>query len=399
REKYDLAAKVGDVVKIVGKAGGIRDNFALYDFVEGVKKQGNKKPIIAINMGIEGQMSRVLNSTFSPVSHPLLPNKAAPGQLSFKQIQQALHLIGLLPSRTFYLFGNPIQHSMSPTLHNTAFEILGLPHKYELLETREVGEEIKLAITAPDFGGASVTIPFKLDVIPLLDRLTPAAEAIGAVNTIVPQAGSVLVGDNTDWIGIRNVINNKLGSRLGPGSGSGHGAIHAALVIGAGGTARAAIYALQALKADVIYLYNRTRSKAEELASLFPDANVKVIGQLADWAGQGITPPSVIVSTVPASATTTEDEEAEHGAGAGAIVLSRALFEYHLGWGVVVDMAYRPAETPLIRLAKGVGRHWKVVPGLEVLLEQGYEQFRLWTGRTCPKSLVARKVWDRYNAV
>ncbi len=88
-----------------------------------------------------------LNSTFTPVTHALLPTKAAPGQLSFAQIQTALHLLGQLPAQRFFLFGTPITHSMSPTLHNTAFEALSLPHKYELLETQTVGDEIKDAIS------------------------------------------------------------------------------------------------------------------------------------------------------------------------------------------------------------------------------------------------------------
>jgi len=384
KEKYEAASKLGDIIKIVGKASNIADNFALYNFVSSVNSKPGAKPIIAINMGVEGQMSRILNSTFSPVSHPLLPSKAAPGQLSFRQIQQALHLVGLLPSRNFYLFGTPISQSMSPTLHNTAFNILGLPHQYQLLETREVGEEIKLAITAPDFGGASVTIPFKLDVIPLLDQLTPAAELIGAVNTIIPKAvlkdgqvTRILVGDNTDWIGIKSSIHAKLGSSP----------VKASLVIGAGGTARAAIYALQQLNADVIYLYNRTVRKAEELALAFPDAPVKVLQQLGQWDG---LPPNVIVSTVPASATTVDKE-------GSAISLSSQLFEYRAGPAVVVDMAYRPAETPLLRLAKAAGGSWASVPGVEVLLEQGYEQFKIWTGRSCPKTLVANTVWQKYN--
>ncbi|KAI0749039.1 hypothetical protein C8Q74DRAFT_1394706 [Fomes fomentarius] len=87
-----------------------------------------------------------LNSTFTPVTHALLPTKAAPGQLSFARIQTALHLLGQLPAQQFFLFGTPIAHSMSPTLHNTAFEALGLPHKYELLETQTAGDEIKAAI-------------------------------------------------------------------------------------------------------------------------------------------------------------------------------------------------------------------------------------------------------------
>lgn len=395
KEKYHIASQIGDIVKIVGKATSIKDNFALYDFVSSVNSQPGAKPIIAINMGVEGQMSRVLNATFSPVSHPLLPNKAAPGQLSFRQIQQALHLLGLLPARSFYLFGTPISQSMSPTLHNTAFEILGMPHRYELLETKEVGEQIKLAITAPEFGGASVTIPFKLDVVPLLDRLTPAAERIGAVNTVIPQSvvdkegkkSVVLAGDNTDWIGIRSCVVSKLGSSP----------VRAALVIGAGGTARAAIYALQALGAEVIYLYNRTSSKAEELAGMFSDGRVKVLQRLGEW-DEVHGAPNVIVSTVPASATTTAAEASE--GTRGGLLLEENLFEYRAGPAVVVDMAYRPAETPLLKLAKKAtgGGRWEVVPGLEVLLEQGYEQFRLWTGRECPRALVAERVWEGYNA-
>ncbi|KAJ7100621.1 Shikimate dehydrogenase [Mycena belliarum] len=376
KEKYDAAESLGDIIKIVGKADTLRDNFALHDFVSGVNSKPNAKPIIAINMGLEGQMSRILNPTFSPVSHPLLPTKAAPGQLSFAEIQKALHLIGQLPSRRFVLFGNPISRSMSPTLHNTGFEVLGLPHFYVLQETTEVGQEIKATITAPDFGGASVTIPFKLDVIPLLDKLSPAAEAIGAVNTIIPVRTDgktpILYGENTDWLGIRHSINSRVHS----------GSVHAALVIGAGGTARAAIYALHALDAQTIYLYNRTRSKALALADAFPHARIHVLDTLDAWPS-GIIPPNVIISTVPS------DAEARH--------LSHNLFMYRDGPAVVIDMAYRPAVTPLLALAQEAGENWDAVRGLDVLLAQGYEQFERWTGRACPRSVVAARVKARYT--
>ncbi|TFK19609.1 Shikimate dehydrogenase [Coprinopsis marcescibilis] len=387
KEKYDEANQIGDIIKIVGKANTIQDNFALHKFVESVTSSPDSKPTIAINMGGEGQMSRILNTTFTPVSHPLLPNKAAPGQLSFKQIQQALHLIGLLPAKKFYLFGIPIAHSMSPTLHNTGFELLGLPHHYGLLETKEVGEEIKMAIAAHDFGGASVTIPYKLDVIPLLDKLTSAAEAIGAVNTIIPQKltkdsiGHILVGDNTDWLGIKASITQ----RMAPSD------IRAGLVLGAGGTARAAIYALQNLKAPIIYLVNRTKSKADDLAQAFPSAKIRVLEKLGSWADASVTP-NVIISTVPASATTTS------GDVPNAIRLPNDLFDYRDGPAVIVDMAYKPAETPLLKLAKSTGgANWSTVPGVEVLLEQGYIQFESWTGRKCPQEQVSTRVWEKYN--
>jgi len=216
--------------------------------------------------------------------------------------------------------------------------------------------------------------------------LTPAAKAIGAVNTVIPQGQAserVLIGDNTDWLGIKSCI---------AGSLEDNAPIHAALVIGAGGTARAAIYALQALNAQVIYLFNRTTGKAEELASAFPEARIKVVEQLGNWPSNS-GPPNIIVSTVPAAATTTNEKEKT-----GLILLSEKIFAYREGLGVVVDMAYRPAETPLLKLAKEAGGRWVLVPGLEILLQQGYEQFRLWTGRSCPKGLVAKKVREGYNS-
>ncbi|TFK47276.1 Shikimate dehydrogenase [Heliocybe sulcata] len=385
KEKYDTAARLGEVVKMVGKATFLEDNFALYEFVSKMRAGPNPKPFIAINMGVEGQMSRILNSSFSPVTHPLLPSRAAPGQLSFVQIQTALHLMGQLPARRFFIFGNPIAHSMSPTLHNTGFETLGLPYKYEIFETADVGEEIKFTIASPDFGGASVTIPFKLDIIPLLDVLSPEAEAIGAVNTVVPQmrdGSRILYGDNTDWLGIRESIRTRLPSTIFK--------IESALVIGAGGTSRAAIYALQNLGVPRIYLFNRTRSSAQALVDAFPDAHIELVDELGTWPGNGLAP-SVIVSTVPASATSI-DTSSE------SLYLPSAIFAPE--GGVVVDMAYKPAMTPLLTLAASVpsGKRWKAVKGVEVLLEQGYRQFELWTGRRCPKKVVSHQVWAKYSA-
>lgn len=382
-QKYQDANKFGNIIKIVGKANTLEDNLTLYSFVTKVTAATGSKPVLAINMGAVGQMSRILNSTLSPVTHPLLPNKAAPGQLSFKEIQTALNLIGQLPPQKHYIFGTPISHSPSPTLHNTGFETLGLPHEYEIFETKEVGEEIKAAITAPEFGGASVTIPFKLDVIPLLDSLSPEAKTIGAVNTIIPvvkpDGSKSLHGDNTDWRGIREAILSKLPTRVTqPGAG---------LIIGAGGTSRAAIYALQSLGTKKIYLFNRTRSSAQALVDAFPDAKIDLVESLESWSG---TPPTIVVSTVPAQATSTEQDVT------GSVYLPESIFEAHSG--IVVDMAYKPAETPLLTLAKTVGKGWQIVRGVEVLLEQGYCQFELWTERRAPKKVMAEAVLRKYES-
>ncbi|KAF5366551.1 hypothetical protein D9758_008997 [Tetrapyrgos nigripes] len=384
QEKYDAADKLGDIIKVVSKANSSQDNFDLQQFVTRMNSRPNAKPFLAINMGTEGQLSRILNTTFTPVSHPLLPSKAAPGQLSFGEIQHALHLIGQMPSKRFYLFGNPISHSLSPTLHNTAFKTLGLPHTYELLETEAVDEMIKATVVAPEFGGASVTIPHKLNIIPVLDRLSPSAEAMGAVNTIVPVEsadgkGRILLGDNTDWLGIRGSIS----ARIAPGC------IHSALIIGAGGTARAAIYALNNLHAKTIYLFNRTHAKALELVEAFPGVNVQVVEELGKWPG-GVVPPNVIVSAVPASETSLSREPHR-------LHFPAELFAYRDGPAIVVDMAYKPVETPLLKLAKSTAHNWETAQGVEVLLQQGYAQFELWNKRRCPQRVVSNTVWEEYN--
>ncbi|KAH7890410.1 EPSP synthase-domain-containing protein [Phlebopus sp. FC_14] len=379
--QYTLGSQIGDIVKLISKATSLSSNIALQAFAA---KQ-TSKPLIAINMGVPGQLSRILNECFTPVTHPLLPSKAAPGQLSFVEIQKGLTLAGLLPPKKFYIFGNPISHSMSPTLHNTAFDTLGLPHTYELFETKDVGAEIKDVMSKDDFGGASVTIPFKLDVIPLLDELSPAAKVIGAVNTIIPvtspKGERKLYGDNTDYLGIAVSVRTRAASL---------GAPTAALVIGAGGTARAAIYALMTLKTKHIYIYNRTPAKAQALVDAFPEAGVQLVETLGSWPGEGIKP-SVIVGTVPADATTTGPSDGSK------VSLPETLFDASIK-GVVIDMAYKPAETPLLTLAKSVAPGWASVKGVEVLLEQGYVQFEKWTGRKCPKGAVKEKVLEKYNA-
>lgn len=382
REKYEQALRIGDIVKLVGKAVSFEDNFALQSFVASVSQSADAKPFIAINTGYEGQISRILNSTFSPVTHPLMVVKAAPGQLSFAQIQTALHLQGQLPARRFYLIGTPISSSPSPTLHNTGFKTLGLPHTYSLFETAEVDESVKTLLKAPDFGGASVTIPHKLAIIPLLDDLTPEAKAVGAVNTVICTKNSdgsrTLLGDNTDWMGILNTIRTNLPLSAPPTTG---------LIIGAGGTSRAAIYALHKLGLHCIYLFNRSHGAAEELAATFPASyHIKVIDGLESFSGE---PPAVIVSTVPGAATSTS-KHAE-----GSLYLPKSILSAKAG--VAVDMAYRPSVTPLLSLALAA-EGWRAVRGVDVLLEQGFAQFNSWTDRQCPRRVVTEHVLAMYNS-
>jgi pentafunctional AROM polypeptide len=325
----------------------------------------------------------------------LLPTKAAPGQLSFRDIQRALTLIGVSSPKKFYLFGTPIAHSMSPLLHNTGFEQLGLPHQYSLLETPEINSEVLTAIIDPSFGGASVTIPHKLTIIPHLTELSSHARSIGAVNTIVPcgidpaTGKPDLFGDNTDWLAIRDMIRTRLDQSITPTS--------TALVIGAGGTSRAAIYALHALGFQQIYLFNRTRKTAQAVVDAFPSAyNIWILDTIDKFPAGA---PIAIVGTVPASATSISreaygDVEVPEGISE-TIALPATLFQAQLG-GVVVDMAYKPSMTPLLTLASERS-FWKIVRGVDLLIEQGFYQFQLWTGHLAPKTAMRTAVMAAYD--
>lgn len=356
---YTEAAMLGDVVKFVGMADSLQDNFELEKF----RSQHTDKPLIAINMGYPGQMSRVLNPILTPVTHPALPIMAAPGQLSVKEIHSALYLLGGLPPKRFFIAGTPVVKSPSPLLHNACYKVLGFPHQYDRLDTGDAKQLADhIASLGASFGGASVTIPLKVDIIPYLDELSDDAKNIGAINTIVPVGGK-LVGYNTDFIGIMEAFKRACVSVTPDAS---------ALIVGAGGTARAAIYALHAMGFSNIYVLNRTISKAKEVAKLFPaNYNVKA---LVESAISRVLNLVAVMSCIPA----------QHAIDASLLTnLKTVLVKTKPGAvPVLLDAAYRPTVTPIMELASSL--NWKTIPGKEMLLYQGVEQFRLWLGTAAP---------------
>ncbi|KAI1381431.1 Pentafunctional AroM protein, partial [Hypoxylon crocopeplum] len=362
---YNRALQYGDIIKLVGVAKKMDDNSSLATFRDRMFA-AHGRPIIALNMGTTGKLSRMLNGFLTPVSHPDLPFKAAPGQLSAAEIRSGLALIGELETKEFYLFGKPISASRSPALHNALFRQTGLPHRYSLFETDAVADMREL-IRSPDFGGASVTIPLKLDVMELLDDISESAKVIGAVNTIIPVPspdGSRphLLGDNTDWRGM--VYSLRSAGLVSPTEASTSGA----MVIGSGGTSRAAIYALHSLGYSPIYIVARNPSAASSLRSSFPnDFKIEQVGE----ASQIHHLPNVIISTVPAD----KPIEKSMWELIGSVLRQPKHTE---GLRVLLEMAYKPRRTPLMELAENSG--WTSIPGLEVLASQGYYQFQLWTG-------------------
>jgi len=336
---------------------------------------------IGLCLGENGSRSRVLNRRFTPVTHPMMAT-AAPGQLTAKQLMDERIREGLLSPEQFYLFGYPIGKSLSPAMHNAAYQTLILPHTYSLKEDENV-DAYKSILSQEEFGGASVTIPHKENIIPFLDEVRGAANEIGAVNTIVPEwfgGKRKLVGYNTDWLGILRPITKKLKVRGiswvtstsgGSGEGVGEKGKSYGVVIGAGGTSRAACYAVKQLGLELIVV-NRNHEKGTEIANKFGGI---FLPELSYESVRNIGKIHVLISTIPNSAGYTAPVE---------------LLREHRP--VVLDVVYSPAKTKLLEQAIEAKCYY--VQGATMLLEQAIEQFQLWNNRRAPRDVMEQALFN-----
>jgi 3-dehydroquinate dehydratase type I len=302
-EKYTFASQLSfDFIKLTQPATSTDDNLACISFSRTIR-QSSGIPLIAYNTGRLGKLSRIFNPILSPVTHPsLIPAGTSTDELTPKEALRALHACSVFPKLHFYIFGSAVAHSLSPPLHNAAFEAYGLPHKYNIFESSTLNG-LQHLLQDTNFGGVSITLPYKQEVITLLQTISDDAKIIGAVNTIIPirQEGKILAlhGENTDWIGIRSCILKNLTPVNAITARS------TALVCGAGGMARAAIYALQKLGVENVFVVNRTESRAYELARQFNEigligsGKVHVIPSLRGGWPEGFGLPCVVVSCIP----------------------------------------------------------------------------------------------------
>jgi shikimate dehydrogenase len=259
--------------------------------------------------------------------------------------------------RRLAVLGHPVSHSRSPAMQTAALEALGLADKwsYEAIDVEpERFEELVRAMPAQGFAGANVTVPHKLAALAIADEASAAAREIGAANTLSFADGRI-EAENTDAPGLVAALGIPLvGVRT--------------LVLGAGGSARAAIWALRNEGAEV-RVWNRTAAKAERLAS-------ELGATVADLDDEAARADQVIVN-----ATTVGMAQAGETPGPTLKALpiaADAVTDAH----VVVDLAYGSADTELVRLARERGA--RVVDGLDVLVHQGAASLRLWTGSDPP---------------
>lgn len=375
--KYNQALALDvDIIKFVGTAKRFEDNLELERF----KENHTSKPIIAINMGDTGKMSRVLNNLLTPITSSYLPTAAAPGQLTISQLNEMYHMLGGLRMNRFYVVGSPIQHSRSPILHNTGYKILGLPHhfdKFETVSSSEVWD--KLLSKQDDIGGLAVTIPLKVDIMQYMSELTESAKVIGAVNTVIPLGDGKFRGDNTDWLGILNALNANGVPQCLPPNESG-------LVVGAGGTSRAAVFALNRLGCTKIYMINRTEETLDKVVNSFkPEFGVVGIKTI-DEIEQISSRVAIGVSCVPGDKPLDSKLLSK---------LERFMAKTDAGsyTPTLLEAAYKPAVTPIMRLAQDKYQ-WRTVPGSQMLVHQGVAQFSIWTGFKAPFMDIYRAVVD-----
>jgi shikimate dehydrogenase len=268
------------------------------------------------------------------------------------------------------VLGWPVAHSRSPAMHNAAFVALGMDEwRYQLLPVPpERFAETVRALGSAGFAGANVTIPHKHAALGLADTTGEAARAIGAANTLTFAPDGTIAAENTDAPGFLAALGV-------PPQGM------SALVLGAGGAARAVVWALREAGAREVSVWNRTPERAAALAR---DLGARAVPHpqpadlLVNCTSVGLEP-----EPAPLQQSATEPQ------GLNLLTLT---FDQVGNYAHVVDLVYRSSSTPLLGAAHTHGAH--TVDGLEVLLAQGVLSFQLWTGVDPPLEVMRRALRD-----
>jgi 3-dehydroquinate dehydratase/shikimate dehydrogenase len=334
------------------------------------------KPTIALAMGESGVASRVLAKKFGAFgTFACLQSgsESAPGQPTVDQLRKLYRWDSLTPATEVYgVIGCPLGHSLSPAIHNAAFQALGMDAVYVPLhiEPGAMGFDrfMDALLERPwaDFKGLSVTIPHKENALAYVGvaNCEKLAVAIGAVNTIAISADGKLRGTNTDYAAAIDALVEAMGIARDDLAG------RKVAVLGAGGAARAIVAALAHYRARVT-IYNRTLMRARELADEF-DASADQLGAASCCDSE------IIINTTPV--------------GMSPKVDASPLTSIPPAAKVVFDTIYNPRRTRLLAEAQAAG--CTTVGGVEMFIGQAKAQFETWTGRPAPLD-VMREVVDR----
>jgi len=341
-----------DAVKIAGMARTIGDSVRLLRAIRGTRN------VVAIPMGEVGLPARILalregnGLAYGPVGAA-----TAPGQVSVRELKTLYRAAEInKKTRVFGVIGAPVGHSLSPLLHNTGYAAAGQDAMYLPFLVERLGDFLK---SASELGveGFSVTIPHKKAILRHLDDCEPLAAKIGAVNTVTIRKNGSLYGSNTDYLGILRALEPKMklrGSRV--------------VILGAGGAARAAAFAIAEAGGEVL-VCARKPAAAAGLARA-------VGGSVIARAALKKTRVDAIINCTPV------------GMHPHANVSPLEVSE--LNCSLVMDLIYRPLQTKLLRTA--ASRGIRTVSGADMFVAQGVAQWELWMGRRAPVAAMRHAV-------
>ena len=273
------------------------------------------------------------------------------------------------------VIGNPVEHSLSPAIHNAAFQKLGLNFVYLAFRVEAIGDAIKGLRALGNFRGASVTIPHKVSAVSYLDSVDPTAGQIGAINTIVATDG-ILTGYNTDAIGALRALREGRVALEG----------RQVVMLGSGGAARAIAFALGAETGiDRLIILGIDDQERRVLArDLQSKTGMSVQESSLD---EGVLRKVLPNAQVLIHCTPMGMSPKVHETAVPAALLHGGL--------TVMDIVYNPRDTQLLKDAKAAG--CRVIPGLEMFLHQAAAQFELWTDQAAPADVMRAVLESRFS--
>jgi 3-dehydroquinate dehydratase/shikimate dehydrogenase len=353
---HKMLAFPADFYKVVSTATTLSDNVEMMKFLQ---RNSDKHSLIGICMGEQGIISRVLGLragsvfTFGAVN----PREATgPGQITAQELRSVYRIEQVDPAtRVYGVAGDPVAHSLSPVIMNAALRRENVNGVYLALHAKTL-KDLLFCVREIPLHGLSITMPYKESMVQHLDNTDAHTGKIGACNTVVRAQDGKLYGFNTDTAGVVRTLERRLVLENAK-----------VLVLGAGGAARAAVFALKERGAEV-WILNRTAAQAQKLARQ-AKARVMKRPDLKKLAFD------VIINATPI------------GMGNGH---ESPLHENEINAKFAFDMIYEPPETKFLKLARARGA--QVISGIEMFVQQAAHQFEIWTGKPAPLDEMLRVV-------
>jgi 3-dehydroquinate dehydratase/shikimate dehydrogenase len=355
-----------DFYKVVSTATTLYDNVSMMKFLE---KESDRHSLVGVCMGEQGIISRVLGVragsafTFGAVT---ASERTAPGQVTAQDLRGIYRIDSVdAATRVYGVAGDPIAHSLSPIIMNTAMRKENVNAVFLALHAKTLKDLLACVRDIP-IHGLSITMPYKQSIVEHLDNTDTHTAKIGACNTVVRAQDGKLYGFNTDTAGVVRPLEQRITiekARI--------------LVLGAGGAARAAVFSLKERGAEV-YILNRSAEAGQKLARQAKARTAK----RADLKKLSF---DVIINATPVGMDSAKESP---------------LQENEINAKYVFDMVYDPAETKLLKMARAKGA--QVIPGIEMFVQQAARQFEIWTGKPAPwddmLSSVLKALQNRHEA-